>query len=265
MYSKTERLFFVLREDAGLRMLETTEGDQIHLADLGAAVIDRVDRGDLDGASKLLDWAVEAERVNWGEYREFWQQSENKSEHLSRTVATALRAAVPSRSQEAIATLEAGPAKTFEIDKGLARDRRLLTAYKMSGNNEKAFELALKILREDPKNDAVVREAGRLLTRLGRREEALAVFDARIEAADETELLDLKMRRAILAGDSDARYSVPKRMEHVGFKGYYPWNNLVWSSLVTGKVDKRAKVAIDHASRLSDGRSGYTLNTQAAI
>jgi tetratricopeptide (TPR) repeat protein len=112
-------VYFVTSEDHKLRILDTTQDPHV----VGREILERVEKSDLDGARRLLDWLREELKLGGGEdplsgplLPRFWSKGQQGSKDAITEAAAALLAGV-THDQRAIPILRAALGRAAENDR----------------------------------------------------------------------------------------------------------------------------------------------------
>jgi cellulose synthase operon protein C len=169
---------------------------------LAGARIHELDRSDLPAAQRLLALAIRLAPRHHGVREAFRRVA---AAMPARSVPTAeptrpFRAALPvERPTQVPMPLAAEPVRARETDPGLGPDATVeLELEGDEADDELLAESLAERLRANPGDEAIASELARLLERLGRDHELLALVSGRIDDLGPTETL-LARRRAVLA------------------------------------------------------------------
>jgi tetratricopeptide (TPR) repeat protein len=258
--------YFIVREDEGLRLLDSTDAYSFTLAGLACEAGRRLDRSDLEGARRLLDWAAQIDSSSLTNFRTLWCSYCDRSMADARVAVAILQSRVETRASGALPLLRQAYREETASDRRLALNRALALASQLSGQVEEALKLHHEALREHPDFTPGVTEAVTTLGKLGRWAEARSLLQDRLKQnpADDSLIRSLLFVE-VNSGEWEAAEQAVERLENMGKATASDRNTLAWGALVTGAALEKARAVSDRAS--ADTRHGAPpiLNTQAAV
>jgi len=258
---------------AGLGTARSTLGDE---------ALRRLDRGDLAGARRWLDWALdEAARANLSSgpggpgaeagdplptdpFPALWRKGEEGTAEQARCAAAALIAPVGDAAKAVPALLScraaADPARRNALDLAL------VLAYAQLDRLPELEEASRRLLAAVPSSEFAERLHAQALVSLGRWDEVHALAGRRLQrSADDPWALRLLAQEAEHAGDLSEAETRRRQIVQSGRATADDFNSLAWLLLERGQVGDEALELGQRAVTLSDYEQPVYLHTLAAL
>jgi tetratricopeptide (TPR) repeat protein/transglutaminase-like putative cysteine protease len=261
--------FFVIKEQGQFRILNIRYG----LAPIGRVVLDRVQKGDLAGARRWLDWAREEHQIKGGDdpfagpaFPHLWRQGQNGDRQTVQRVAAAMLA--DSHDIESLLPLLVAAQKKARDEsernywtQALSEAYRTLDKWpdvraaaekllRASPNSVTAFErYALSCMRLKDWNAAIA-AANERKSRLPRDADAIAILSA---IADEKGKLEESLAILRTAIKESPKPSVALL------------NNYAWNSLFVDNLPEDAIEMAQRAVRMPEGKDFGIIHTLSAV
>jgi tetratricopeptide (TPR) repeat protein len=273
---------------SGLEVYVVPDGGEYRIAALSTAVsmlgdeaLRRVERGDLAGARKWLDWALEEtggsgtagsagnsgapDPLPQNPFAAIWAPGSTAGAGEIRCAAAALTAtgdpaAKGSPLLRSCRDAAADPARRNAFDVALA-----LSAAQ-SGRFADLDEAARRLLDAAPGSERAAQLQALALTGLGRWDDLRALAERRLQRSpDEGWARELLSQEAIHAGDLDRAEAQLRQSVQGGKASANDFNQLAWLLLERGKVDDATLDFGQRAATLSDYRQPAFLHTLACL
>ena len=240
---------------------------------LGAEALRRLDRGDLAGARRWLDWALdEAGRADSAgdllpvdPFPALWSKGVEGSADDARCAAAALVAS----TGNAVSTLPALRACRDAVADPARRnalDLALTLAYGQLGRHAEMEEAARRLLAAAPTSERAEQLHAQSLVALDRWTEVHALAERRLQrSADDPWALQLLASEAEHAGDFAEAEARLRQIVKSGRATAADFNALAWLLLERGQVDDEALDYGQRAVTLSDYEQPAYLHTLAAL
>lgn len=241
---------------------------------LGEESLRRLQRGDLGGARKWLDWAREetGEPGNGGDplpqnpFQALWVEKSAASAEDTRCAAAALLTTARESSAKALPLLRAcrdaagDPARRNAFDMALALGNAAAERF------AEMEEDSGRLLAAAPGSERAERLHARALISLGRWDEIRALAERRLQrAADDPWALQLLASDSLNARDLEQAEARLRRIVKSGKATAGNYNELAWLLLERGRVDDEALDFGQRAATLSDYTQSPALHTLACL
>jgi tetratricopeptide (TPR) repeat protein len=263
----TQRSLYVVREGGRYRLL-AVEG---HPALLGMEALRRVERGDVAGARRWLDWAREAlpstlpESQSGAGFLRLWTQGRAADREAVRLAAASL-VAHGRHAVRAIPLLSTALEKAESETARRALERDLAAAYLNARRMPELLGVAEGLLEAMPTDALAFIQALRALSELGRLDEATQRAEARLKLLPQDGLaLELLAGLATERGDLAGARVAWRRLVDAGKATAATYNNMAWYTLFLGKVDAAALEDAQRAASLSSYGDASILHTLATL
>jgi tetratricopeptide (TPR) repeat protein/transglutaminase-like putative cysteine protease len=262
--------FHVVREDGSYRIA----GGGFHAPEVGRRALALIERGHLDPARRLLDWARREVPAVAGEdpyggplLARFWTEGGEGDAEAARLAAAVLLAADPVYTDEAISLL--GPRREGLDDaseQAPRLDLALALAYSQGGRPEALLPVAERLARTQPRSDAALFLLTRAYSDLGDWEGLERMLRQRLEAWPDNDQATRILAGVVGRGDDLEQSSrLLRRLVDHGRATAIDYNNLAWNALAAGAVDDQALVNAQRAVRESGQRDRASLHTLASV
>ncbi len=288
MSGTQQNAFYVTKEERQYRLL----GGGWSIADAGMEVLERVEKGDLLGARRLLDWIREDETLGGGDdplsgsvFARFWSKGvETDKDAIRSAAATLLVERKMEAGKEAIGTGAASQraqrkeAKTaipiLTMGREAAKtdaarqefDLALAQAFGKAGENEKLLPVAQRLLASAPDSLTAFHILGRTLTGLKRWTDAEKLAEARLERhSDDPHAIRLLASIADKKGELEKTSEYLLRLVKSGKAEAPDFNNLAWNDLIRGQVIEEALQVAQRSALLSQNKNAAALHTLASL
>jgi transglutaminase-like putative cysteine protease/Flp pilus assembly protein TadD len=247
------------------------------LSMLGDEALRRVQRGDLAGARKWLDWAREeagdsagnADPVPRNPFLAVWSQGapggneKTSAEEIRCAAATLLD---PEESPKAPQLLHACRDAAGDPARRDAFDVALVHADLATAHPAEALEITGRLLAASPGSDHAERLHIRALLALDRWDEIRTLAGKRLQrSADDTEALQMLVDADLRAGDLNQAEARLREIVKSGKAKANDYNELAWLLLERGRVDDEALDLGQRAATLSEYRRAAYLHTLASL
>jgi Tfp pilus assembly protein PilF len=263
-----ELVFYIVREDGEYRVA----GFDDALYSLGLEALLRVERGDLAGARRWLDWARENISAAGGDdplasapLSTLWTRGAEAAAEETRCAAASLLA-MSDPSGKTVPILLSCRDAAPEGPRRSAPDLALVFSYLSSKRNADAVEAAQRLAAAHPGSLRAYHLQVQALVALERWDEVRRVAEERLEKLpdDAVALSDLS-ELAQRQGDLEAADRYLRRIVDTGKAESATFNNLAWQALFMGKVDERAVELAQRAATLDKYASSSSLHTLASL
>jgi tetratricopeptide (TPR) repeat protein len=237
---------------------------------LGEEVLSRIEKGDLTGAKRWLDWAREEVQLGGGEdplsgaaFPRLWSRK-GAVDRAKMEVAAAVLASTPGKAEKSLAIVSKARESAASETERLNLDLGLREVYTDLDRGQELLAVAQRLLAQYPDSQTAIRTQLNALWLLKRFAEAAKVVDDRIaKSPSDTFLYTLGASIAQDGGDFARADELLNKLIATAKGGEGVQNSLAWSYLVQGKnLDE----ALDISSRsIAGGGNFATLHTLASI
>ncbi len=275
-------LSFPFEKSAGnLNVYVVPEGGEYRIAALGTAVsmlgeesLRRLQRGDLAGARKWLDWAREetggepgnGDPIPQNPFPALWAEKSAAGADDARCAAAALLTTTRESSARALPLLRACRDAAGDPARRNAFDLALVLGDAMIDRFAEMEEDSGRLLAAAPSSDYAERLHTVALISLGRWDEVRALAERRLQrAADDPWALQLLSSDALHARDLDQAEARLRQIVKSGKAEASDYNELAWLLLERGRVDDEALDFGQRAATLSDYAQPPILHTLACL
>jgi len=242
---------------------------------LGEESLRRLQRGDLAGARKWLDWAREetgGDEGNGGDpipqspFPALWTEKSAASADDARCAAAALLTTARESSARALPLLRACREAAADPARRNAFDMALALGDAATDRFAEMEEDSGRLLAAAPGSERAERLHALALVSLGRWEEIRALAERRLQrAADDPWALQLLASDALHARDLDQAEARLRQIVKSGKATASNYNELAWLLLERGRVDDEALDFGQRAATLSDYTQSPALHTLACL
>ncbi|HEY0513751.1 MAG TPA: DUF3857 domain-containing protein [Thermoanaerobaculia bacterium] len=275
--SARDLAFYIVREAGG--------GGGYRIAAIGSArsmlgdeALRRLQRGDLAGARRWLDWAREegdrareAEPADRGDslaadpFPALWTQGATANADEARCAAAAL-IGLSAEGARALPLLRGCRESAADPARRGALDLALVLAYGRLDRYAEMEEASRRLLQEAPSSERAETLHARSLVALGRWDEVHALAGRRLQRAPDDEwALQLLSAEAMHAHDLDGAEARLRQIVKTGKATADDYNALAWLLLQRGRADDEALDFGQRAATLSDYEQPTYLHTLAAL
>jgi tetratricopeptide (TPR) repeat protein len=241
---EAEQSIYVVRREGRCRVL-----GYAHQPERIAAEIWRLlDKGELSGAERWLDWLREDARrppsdddpLPAGAFLQLWSATGRRDLETAR-VATASLFLDAARAEEGIKTLTTSREGVSDERTQRAIDSALLALYGAAGRHADRAALAQRLRAVYPQSAYALAALVDALRKLGRTDEARAVCEERLRAQP-NDVMALRVLAGMEsgAGHYAAAETTFARLFESGRAETGDWNNRAWNALLRGSVDDAA-------------------------
>jgi len=265
--------FFVLREDGQYRILDTSSGTGGGLEGVGDEVLERVTKGDLPGARRLLDWAREEQPLGGGDdplagraFPRFWTKGQQGDRDAVRYAAAALVAFGSRDNDKAIAILREGREKAASDEARASFDLALAQGLTKSKKYADALPVAQRLAGSLPESATAFTLLASVQVKLKMWQECERVAAERLKRLpDDPDTIRVQMRLAEAQGNIEKAQQFGRKLATMGKATPGDLNEVAWDALVRGFVDADAIEAAQRAALLSHSGSFAILHTLASL
>jgi transglutaminase-like putative cysteine protease/tetratricopeptide (TPR) repeat protein len=262
------QVVFVVREDNEYRLLATQED----LSPLGKEALRRVEKGDLAGARRLLDWAREQVQMPGGDdplagpvFPRLWAQGSTGGPDEIRYAAAAL-IAPGKHCEKAVPVLQEGRAKATSEAARQNFDAALALAFTKLKRYKEALEVAQRLRKAKPESLAAFLMTSSSLHFLERGDELRSLAEERLRRVpDDVWAVRLLAGLADQSGDFPQAQQYLARLMEQGKAEAGDYNNWSWDTLFTGGVTEKAVEAANRACALTQNQQADYLHTLASL
>jgi tetratricopeptide (TPR) repeat protein/transglutaminase-like putative cysteine protease len=274
---------------SGFDVYVVRDGGEYRIAGLGTALstlgdeaLRRAGRGDLAGARKWLDWALEetgggdpggghgdnpggGDPLSRNPFALLWTKGSAASAGEVRCAAAVLTALSGEGAQEpsrvrSCRDAETDPARRNAFDVALAFNAA------QAGRFADLEEVSRRLLAAHPGSERAAQLAALALTALGRWDEVHALAERRLQSsADDRWARELLVEEALHAGDLDRAEQGLRQVVAGGQATAHDFNQLAWLLLERGRVNDEALDFGQRAATLSDYKQWPYLHTLACL
>jgi tetratricopeptide (TPR) repeat protein len=259
---------FVVREGSEYKVVSISGPN-----DLGREALDRVERNDLAGARKWLDWARDNIRAGGGDdpisgplFPRFWSKGQEADAAAMRLAALSLLTDskfIAARTPELVRARDAAADSAARNRLNLA----LAVAYATQKHWAELLTTAQELIKAYPDSDRALELAALACRNSGKLDEWEKLLQARLQKQpDEPELVRSQARLALYRGDVVKSRSILKSLIDSGKASNSDLNQFGWFALMPpAKVDQEAVEAVERANTLTQNSSFNIMHTLVCL
>ncbi len=264
---------FVTSEDGHYKIAEYSGDSKSVPENMGWEVLARLQRKDLAGARKWLDWAREKVHINAGDdplsgqpFPHFWTKGQEGDETTARTAALILLPSKSLKGQNLAALIDA----RNEVKNDAARtDLNLVLAYAYEAQQRwlDLHAVAEELVKESPDSHMAFRFAMSACVGLKQFDECDSLIQARLQKhPDEPEYIRSAATLARYRGQFGKARELMKGLIDKGKGSANDLNLYAWDALyIPGQVDQDSFDAAHRASELTKNSDFSILHTLACL
>ncbi|HEU5458734.1 MAG TPA: hypothetical protein VFU68_08960, partial [Terracidiphilus sp.] len=238
--------YFVVKENGEFKLLDSEDKPNA----IALEILDRIHRGNLQGAKILLDWLREDQHLAGGDdpfggpvFPRFWMRGEAADAQKMTLAAASILVGTKPTAPEGIAILEAARAKATTEHERTNIDIALATGYSFQNNFHKQYLASSALLRQVPESKFAFLSSVEALLGLDRYQEAMKLADDRLKLLDgDTDALMAKSEIETARGDYSAAQAWAQKVVDHGKQDASLLNSIAWYALFTGDV-KQSDIA----------------------
>jgi tetratricopeptide (TPR) repeat protein len=258
--------FYVVHEDVGYRILCA------RVVDLGAEALRRVERGDLAGARRLLDWAREeafsdgADPFRADPVALFWTVGQQGDAAAARAAAASLLVADAEYAAQGLAEVAVLRGRATDASERLRLDAARLAGYVTLRRHADVLALADALSAAHPGSPGLFSERVVALSALRRWDELQALAEEKLRSApghtDATRALFTALRQQSRFADAERLCAA---FLDSGRAGAVDFNNCAWNALFLDGPTEAALARGRRAVELSGRKNAPSLHTLATL
>jgi tetratricopeptide (TPR) repeat protein len=261
--------FYVVKEDGQYKILDA----EFSPKSLGEEVLARVERGDLAGSRRILDWVREDQPATGGDdplggavFSHVWSKASPTNRDSIRYAAAAMIASGNQVPPSANSILQEAVAKATPPDSRkyfIVALVRALTSQKKYADAVSMVQQLVKAYPESRTAFFMMNGAFLSLERWSDLEKAIA--DRLQIIPDDTDAL--RMRRELLARQNrlEESMAIARGLVETGKARPGDYNEIAWGALIRGEVTAEDIKAAQRASTLTQNAEANVLHTLAAV
>lgn len=259
---------FIVKEDNAYKVLATAAVPDA----IGLEVLDRIGKGDLNGAKVLLDWLREDIHMEGGDdplggpvFPRFWMQGEAADARKMKLAAAVILAGSKSTVAQGVTLLE--PAlKSPQNDREKTNlELALMVSYSIQDDYKNMLAVSAPLLQEYPESRIAFIENARALMGLGRMDDAQALAAQRLKLLDgDPDALSMIMEIAADRGDYAAADATAQKLVDQNKETANALNAIAWYALFRGNVTDSDISAATQAVQAAKDNPGI-LHTLACL
>jgi transglutaminase-like putative cysteine protease/tetratricopeptide (TPR) repeat protein len=265
--------YYITRLKGQYRIADFTAPGRPHPNSMGWEVLARLEKNDLVGARKWLDWAREKIHINEGDdplsgqpFPHFWTKGQQGDEAAIRTAALVLLPSNELKEQQFAALIQArNDAKTGAVRTDL--DLVLAYGYLVQQKYKELEGVAQELLRTSPDSLIAIRLLTGAYSGLKKVDEWDKLVQAKLEAhPGDPDYIRLAAELASFRGQFSKSRELMKGLIDQGKATASDLNSYAWQALYTGDaIDQAAIDAAHRASDLTKNQNFSILHTLACV
>jgi transglutaminase-like putative cysteine protease/Flp pilus assembly protein TadD len=268
-----EQDYYITRENGQYKLADFSASGHSQPESIAWEVLARLEKNDLAGARKWLDWAREKIHINQGDdplsgqpFPHFWTKGQLGDEAAIRTAALVLLPSKELKDEQlkaVIAARDSGKTDATRTDLNLV----LAYAYSVQERFADLEGVAQELLKAFPDSPTAVRFAAGAYAGLNKLDEWDKLIQAKLQAhPDELEYIRLFARLATYRGQFSKSRELMKGLIDQGKATANDLNSYAWDDLYTGQpIDQDAIDAAHRASDLTKNENFDILHTLACL
>jgi tetratricopeptide (TPR) repeat protein len=261
--------YFVVRREGSYRVLASSADVGV----IGNEVLRRIDRGDLAGARRWLDWARQGQSLASADdplagppFVRFWKQGSDAGVDSIRYAAASLLAETDN-ADRAIAILEEARRKAESEADRIRFDQALALAFASADRQEDLLPVARRLLQARPNSLTAFGQVLGSLARLEQWDEVERLAQERLSRhPDDPEALRVLAGKASSReGNFEKARQFHERLVALGEANATDFNNQAWRTLFYDPVPKEGLELAQRAVLLTESQSAASLHTLATL
>ena len=260
--------FFVVLEQGRYRIVATDS----NLGEIGTQVLNRLNKGDLPGARRWLDWAREERSPLGGNdpfvgsrFGSFWEKDSKKGPDQIRYAAASLIAETAA-ADRAIPILQEGRQRAVSDQVRLNFDLALAGAFARLERPADLLPIAGRLVEVSPDSPTAFFYLAASLRGQHQQHELKRAAEEHLKRLPEDQhALRILAEIAAHQGDFEQAQHLHERLVELGKAEAVDFNNAAWRTLFEGPLTDQAIEYAERAALLSANLDSYALHTLASL
>lgn len=261
--------FYVVKENGQYKILDAGQSANT----LGEEVLGRFERGEPDGARRLLDWVREDQPLPGGDdplagtpFPRLWMKGATNDPETIRYAAASLMVSGEHFSEQAADILREASANTSSTEIRQYLDLALASAQLRKKRFAEALLPVQRLIASFPESKTAFLMWTRVLSGLERWDECEKAIEDRLKKfPDDTDALGARMHMLERQGKVAEAVAIGRTLIQAGKAGPDIYNEIAWAALVRGNLTAEDIQAAQRASLLTQNSEPNILHTLAAV